>query len=169
MKRIAFILAVAVCAIGIGLALAEPPDHAGDRADARTEALASRAARAAARNAAPPGEDPGDTFVTTLPHRNFREQPLPSPEQVAAAAGCDSGTMLWRRDHGVELCAALCDHDGDCPDGERCRVVQTRATGPHALELAEEAQPGNLDDDDGTVRLCDPFWEEPGPAVDPAP
>ena len=123
MKRIAFILAVAVCAIGIGLALAEPPDHAGDRADARTEALASRAARAAARNAAPPGEDPGDTFVTTLPHRNFREQPLPSPEEVAAAAGCDSGAMLWRRDHGVEQCAALCDHDGDCAEGERCRVL----------------------------------------------
>ncbi len=168
MKRNALILAVAVFGLGIGLALAAPPDHAQDRAAARTEALARRAARAAERNAAPPGEDPGDTFVITLPQRNFREQPLPSPEQVAAAAGCDSGMMLWRRDHGVELCAALCDHDGDCAAGERCRVVQTRATGPHALELAEEAQPDDLDDGD-TVRLCDPFWQEPGPQAEAAP
>ncbi len=168
MTRPLFVLALAVCALGIGLALAQPPDHAQDRADARTEALARRAARAAARNATAPGQDPGDTFVTTLPHRNFREQPLPSPEDLAAAAGCESGTMLWRRDHGVEMCAVLCDHDGDCAEGERCRVVQTRATGPHALELAEEAQPGDLDDDD-TVRLCDPSWEEPGPVVDPVP
>ena len=158
---------VAIPALGIGLALAEPPDHAQERADARTEALARRAARAATRNAAPPGQDPGDTFVTTLPRRSFREEPLPSPEEIAAA-GCDSGTMLWRRDHGVELCAALCDHDGDCPDGERCRVVQTRATGPHALELAEEAQPDDLDDGD-TVQPCDPFWQEPGPQAEAAP
>ena len=94
--------------------------------------------------------------------------PLASPEEVAAAAGCDSGKMLWRRDQGVELCSAVCDHDGDCADGERCRVVQTRATGPHALELAEEMQ-GDADDDEDTIRLCDPFWEEPGPASALAP
>lgn len=167
MTRTLIALAVAACSLSISPALAQPPDHVQDRTDARTQALAGRAARAAAAHTAQPGPDPGDGSVTTLPHRNFREEPLPSPEVAAEAAGCASGTMLWRRDQGVELCAVLCDHDGDCAGGERCRVVQTRATGPHALELAEEAQ--TADDDDDTVRLCDPFWEEPGPAVGPAP
>ena len=157
MKCPVVIVALAACVLGISFALAQPSDHAQDRADARSEALARRAARAAEAHAAQPGPDPGDAFLTTLPHRNFREEPLPSPEELAAAAGCGSGTMLWRRDHGVELCASVCEHEGDCTDGERCRVVQTRATGPHALELAEEAPPA--DDDDDTIRLCDPFWE----------
>ncbi|OGQ11929.1 MAG: hypothetical protein A2138_22430 [Deltaproteobacteria bacterium RBG_16_71_12] len=169
MKRaITASILVAIPALGVGLAIAQPSAPGLSRAAARSQALERRDERIAAVQAVAPGPSGGDAFVTTLPHRNFREQPLPSPEELAAAAGCDSGTMLWRRDHGVETCAPLCDHDGDCADGERCRVVQTRATGPHALELAEEAQPGDVDDDD-TVRLCDPSWEEPGPAVDAVP
>ena len=167
MMRTLIALALAVCALGVGLAVAQPSGQSQSRADARTEALARRAARADAVHAVPPGADPGDSFVTTLPHHNFREQPLPSPEDLATAAGCVAGTRVWRRDRDVELCATVCVDDADCAEGERCRLVQTRATGPHALELAEDLQ-GAADDED-TIRLCDPFWEEPGPASASAP
>ena len=163
MTRTLIALALAACALGVGLAVAQPSEQSQSRADARAEALTRRASRADAVHAVPPGPDPGDGFVTTLPHRNFREESLPSPGELATAAGCDAGMRVWRRDRDIEICATACVDDADCSAGERCRVVQTRATGPHALELAEEMQ-GDDDDDEDTIRLCDPFWDEPGPA-----
>ena len=150
---------------GIGLALAQPSSPIADRDSARTEALARRAERVAAVQDAPRGPDPGDEFVTTLPHGNFREDAPPGPDDLAAAAGCASGSLRWRREAAVEVCAKVCTDDEDCSAGERCRVVQTRATGPHALQLAADAAPLDEDDDEG-VRLCDASWADPGPVVD---
>jgi len=173
---IAGILTVPLVA-GIGLALAQPSPNSANRDLARSEALAKRGARLAAVRELPPGPDPGAGFATTLPARNFREDLAPSAEDCALAAGCEPGTLAWRRARELELCASVCNVDADCAAGERCRVARTSVSGPHAAELADDAPPGieddgadDVDDDgDDTVRLCDPLWEEPDALGDLAP
>lgn len=144
-----------------------------DRDAARTSALDNRAKRMEIAG----NPSTSDTGVTSdyygigdndaraaVALASFKETPATTPSEVAAAAGCSSGTLLWRRDQDVELCAFPCAVDTDCASGERCRVIDLFESGPVSTETAADRGDA-ADDGPGTLRLCDPFWQETGSAT----
>jgi hypothetical protein len=87
-------------------------------------------------------------LVDVLPASGYTEL-VEALEDVAVAAGCEPGSVLWR-DGDDSYCVTGCASSADCAGDEVCKVTFPFETGAMP-DVTTESVPEELLDDDGTL------------------